>query len=165
MVDNEASDHYSNDAAIRDLKYRLQDYVYLATPRKIFTAARALLDFTAAGLLHSFVINAYGNEILVRVDIVVVHGVGRNLFPVMTAAEKRLRLQNSQTGGNQRYRAAMEVRAVSSLCTFARNRITSGTFARSSRWAFVRGTIPAEWRKGERPPKQGDFRSPPCRLK
>ena len=88
MTDNGASDHYFDDAIIRDLKHRLKDYVHLTTPRKILTAWGAILDGTAEGVLQGLVTDDNGNQILVRVDIVVVPGIGRNLFSVMTAAIK-----------------------------------------------------------------------------
>ena len=51
MVDSGASGHYFDDAIIRDLKHRLQDYVHLTTPRKILTAGGAMLNGTAEGVL------------------------------------------------------------------------------------------------------------------
>ena len=72
MVDSGASGHYFEDAIVRDLKHRLQDYVHLATPRKILTARRALLDSTV-----DLVTDDYGSQIFVRIDIVVVPGIGR----------------------------------------------------------------------------------------
>ena len=88
MVDSGASGHYFNDAIIRDLKHRLQDYLHLATDRKILTAGGALLNGTVEGVLQGLVTNDYGNQILVWVEIEVVLGIGRNLFSVMTAAKK-----------------------------------------------------------------------------
>ena len=88
MVDSGASGHYFDDAIIRDLKHCLQDYVHLATPRKILPAGEAMLDGTVEGLLQGLVTDDYGNQILVRVIIVVVAGIGCNLFSVMTAAKK-----------------------------------------------------------------------------
>ena len=88
MVDSGASDHLFDDAIIRDLKHCLQGYAHLATPRKILTARGALLDVTAEGVLQGLIADNYGNQILVRVDTVVVHGMGRNLFSVITAAKK-----------------------------------------------------------------------------
>ena len=88
MVDNETSGHYFDDVIIRDLKYRLQDYVYLNTPRKFLAAGGAMFDSTAEGVLQGLVINDNGNQILVRVDIVVVPGIGRSPFSVMAAAKK-----------------------------------------------------------------------------
>ena len=64
-----------------DLKHRLQNFINLATPRKLLTTGGALLDGTAEGVLQ-------GNQILVRVDVVVVPGTGRNLFSIMTVAKK-----------------------------------------------------------------------------
>ena len=88
MVNRRTSGHYIDDAIIRDLKHRRQDYAHLATPRKIHTAGGALLDGTAEGVLEGVVIDDYGNQILVRVGIVVGPGIGRNLFSVTTAAQK-----------------------------------------------------------------------------
>ena len=76
MVDSGASGHYFDDAIIRDLKHRLQDYVHLATLRKILTTGGAPLDSTAEGVLQGLVANDYGDQILVRVDIVFVPGIG-----------------------------------------------------------------------------------------
>ena len=55
MMDSGASGHYFDDAIMRDLKHRLQDYVHLTTPRKILTAGRAMLDGTVEGVLQGFV--------------------------------------------------------------------------------------------------------------
>ena len=88
MVDSGASGHYFDDAIIRDLKHRLQDYVHLTKLRKIFNAGGAMLDGTAEGVLQGLTIDDNGNPILGRVDIVVVPGIGRNLFSVMTADKK-----------------------------------------------------------------------------
>ena len=88
MVDNETSGHYFDDVIIRDLKHRLQEYVHLTTPRKFLSAGGAIFVSTAEGVLQGLVINDNGNQILVRVDIVVVPGIGRNPFSVMAAAKK-----------------------------------------------------------------------------
>ena len=87
MADSRASGHYFDDAIIRDLKHRLQDYVHLNKPRKILTAGGAMMNGTAEGMLQGLLTDSNGNQILVRVDIVVVSG-GRNLFSVMIAAKK-----------------------------------------------------------------------------
>ena len=87
MVDSGASDHFFDDAIIRDLKHCLQGYAHLATPRKILTARGTLLDVTAEGVLQGLIAD-YGNQILVRVDTAVVPGMGHNLFSVITAAKK-----------------------------------------------------------------------------
>ena len=47
-----------------------------------------MLDGTAESVLQGLVNDDYGNQILARVDIVVVPGIGRNLFSLMTAAIK-----------------------------------------------------------------------------
>ena len=88
MVDSGASGHYFDDAIIRDLKHRLQDYVHLTTPRKILTAGGDMLNGTAEGALQGLATDDNGNLIFVRVDIVVVPGVGRNLISMTTAAKK-----------------------------------------------------------------------------
>ena len=87
-MDSGASGHYFDDAAIRDPKHPLQNYVHLATPRKILTAEGVLLDGTAEGVLQGLVPDDCGNQILFRVDIMVRPEIGCNLFSVMTAAKK-----------------------------------------------------------------------------
>ena len=62
MVDSGASSHYFDDAIIRDLKYRLQNYVRLITPRKILTAGGTMLDVAAEGVPQGLVTNDYGNQ-------------------------------------------------------------------------------------------------------
>ena len=88
MVDSGASGHYFDDAIIRDRKRRLQDYVHLTTPGKILTAGGAMLDGTAKGVLQGLATDDNGNQIFVRVGIVVVPGIGRNLLSMTTAAKK-----------------------------------------------------------------------------
>ena len=61
MADSGASGHYFDDATIRDPKHRLKDFVYLATPRKIFTAGESMLDGTVEDVLQGFVADDYGN--------------------------------------------------------------------------------------------------------
>ena len=88
MVDNGASGHFFDDAIVCDFKHRLQDDVHLATPPNILTAGGAMLKGTAEGGLQGLVTEDNGNQILVRVDIVVVPEIERNLFSVMTAAKR-----------------------------------------------------------------------------
>ena len=90
MVGSGASGHYFDDAIIRDIKHRLQGYVYLTTPRKIITAGGAILDGTTEGMLQGLVTDENDNQILVPVDIVVVPGIGRNLFSAMAVAKKSI---------------------------------------------------------------------------
>ena len=87
-MDSGASGHYFDDAVIRDPKHSLQNYVHLATPRKILTAEGVFLDGTAEGVLQGLVPDDCGNQILFRVHIMVGPGIGCNLFSVMTAAKK-----------------------------------------------------------------------------
>ena len=47
-----------------------------------------MLDNTAEGVLQGLVTDDNDNQMLVRVDIVVLPGIGRNLFSVMTAGKK-----------------------------------------------------------------------------
>ena len=70
-VDSGTSGPYFDDAINRDLKHCLQNYVHITTPRTILTAGGAMLDGTAEGVLQGLVTDDNGNQILVRVDIVV----------------------------------------------------------------------------------------------
>ena len=47
-----------------------------------------MLNGTAEGVLQGLVADDNGSQILVRVDVVVVLGIGRNLLSVMAAAKK-----------------------------------------------------------------------------
>ena len=104
MVDSGASGYYVDDAIIRNLKHRLQNYVHLATPRKILTVGGAMLDGMAKGMLQGLVTDGYDNQILVRVHIVVVPGIGRNRFSVMIGAKKGIAIifnyENPRLEGN-----------------------------------------------------------------
>ena len=42
---------------VRDLKHHLQDYVHLASPRKILTAGGSILNGSAKGVLQGLVID------------------------------------------------------------------------------------------------------------
>ena len=64
--------------------------MHFTTPGKILTARGVLLNGTAEGLLQSFVTDDNSNQILGRIYIVVVPGMGRNMFLVMTAAKKSI---------------------------------------------------------------------------
>ena len=62
----------------------------LLKPGRILIAGRVLLDGTVEGVLQDLVRDDYGNQILVWVDMMVVPGIGRNLFLVMVAAKKSI---------------------------------------------------------------------------
>ena len=88
LVDSGASGHYFDDLIIPDLKHRLLNYVLLTTSRKIFTAGGALLDSTAEGILQGLVTDNHGEQHLARIAILIVPGIGRNLFFVKSATKK-----------------------------------------------------------------------------
>ena len=88
LVDSGASGNYFDDQLIPELKHRLVDRVDLSVPRKILTAGGSLLEGTSEGLLQGLVTDEYGNSHLVRVDIMIVSGIGSNLYSVKAAASK-----------------------------------------------------------------------------
>ena len=88
LVDSEASGHYFDDLIIRSFKYRLLNYVFLTTPRKILTAGEALLDGMVVGILQSLVTDNHDEYHPARVAILIVPGIGRNLFSVKSATKK-----------------------------------------------------------------------------
>ena len=88
LVGSGASGHYFDDTIIPDLKHRLQDYTPLSTPRTILTAGGALLDGTAEGVLRGLITDDYGKYRFARIAILIVPGIGRDLFSVKTAARK-----------------------------------------------------------------------------
>ena len=88
LVDSGASGHYFDDLIVPCLKHRLLNYVLLTTPRKILTAGGALLGGTAEGILQGLVSDNHGEQHLARIDILIVPGIGRNLFSVKSATKK-----------------------------------------------------------------------------
>ena len=111
-VDSGASGYYFDDTIIQNLEHRPQNCVHLVTPHKIITAGGALLDGTVEGVLQDLVTDDYGNQILVRVDVVVVPEIGRNLCSVINSSQKghcdHHRLKIFGVGGIQGNRAATE---------------------------------------------------------
>ena len=85
LVDSGASGHYFDDFLILELNRRLLDYTCRTTPRKILTAEGALLDGTGEGTLQGVITDNYGNDHLVRIQILAVPTIERNLFSVKTA--------------------------------------------------------------------------------
>ena len=88
LVDSGASGHYFDDLIIPSLKHRLMNCVLLTTPRKILTAGGALLDGTAKGVLQGLVTDNHGEQHLARIAILIVLGIGRSLFSVISATKK-----------------------------------------------------------------------------
>ena len=88
LVDSGASGHYFDDPIIPGLKHRLLNYVLPTTPRKILTAGGALLDCTAEGTLQGIVTDNHGEHHLARITILIVPGIGCNLFSVKSATKK-----------------------------------------------------------------------------
>ena len=85
LVDSGTSDHYFDDLFIPELLRRLLDYTYLTTPCKTLTAGGVLLDGTGKGILQGNITENYGNGHAIRIQILVVPMIGRNLFSVKTA--------------------------------------------------------------------------------
>ena len=88
LVDSGACGHYFDDLIIPSLKHCLLNHVLLTTPRKILTAGGALLDDTAKGILQGLVTDNHGEQHLARIAILVVPGIGCNLFSVKSATKK-----------------------------------------------------------------------------
>ena len=85
-VDGGASGPSFDDTIIPDLKHPLHDYTSLRTPRTILTAGGALLDGTAEGVSQGLITDDYGEQHLARIAILIVPGIGGNIFSVKTAA-------------------------------------------------------------------------------
>ena len=88
LVDSRASGHYFDDLITPSLKHRLLNYVFLTTPCKILTAEAALLDGAAEGILQGLVTDNHGEQHLARIAILIVPGIGCNLFSVKSATKK-----------------------------------------------------------------------------
>ena len=88
LVDTGASCYCFDDIIISDLKHRSKDYASKITPRTVLTAGGALLDGAAEGVLQGLITDDFGEQHLARIAILIVPGIGRNLFSVKTAATK-----------------------------------------------------------------------------
>ena len=85
MVDSGASGHYFDDALIPRLRYRLENYQELAIRRYITTAGGYQLERAGQGLLRGHIIDAQGVQRLIQISVLIVPGLGCNLFSVKQA--------------------------------------------------------------------------------
>ena len=83
-----ASGHYFDDLIIPSLKHRLVNNVVLTTPRNTLTAGEALLDGTAEGILQGLVTDDHEEQHLARIIVLIVPGIGYNLFYVKSATKR-----------------------------------------------------------------------------
>ena len=88
LVDSGAVGHYFDDLIIPSLKHCLLTYVLLTTPPKILTAGGSLLGGTAERIHPGLDTDNHGEQYLPRIDILIVPGIGRNIFSVKLATEK-----------------------------------------------------------------------------
>ena len=86
MMDSWASGHYFDDALIPRLRYRLENYQELAIRRYITTAGGHQLEGVGQGLLRGHIIDAQGMQRLIQISVLIVPGLGRNLFSVKQAS-------------------------------------------------------------------------------
>ena len=86
MVDSGASGHYFDDALTLRLRCRLENYQELAIRRYITTAGGHQLEGAGQGLLRGHIIDAQGVERLIQISVLIVPGLGRNLFSVKQAS-------------------------------------------------------------------------------
>ena len=86
MVDSGASGHYFDGALISRLRYRLENYQELAIRRYITTAGGHQLEGAGQGLLRGHMIDAQGVQRLIQISVLILPGLGRNLFSVKQAS-------------------------------------------------------------------------------
>ena len=86
MVDSGASGHYFDDALIPISRYRLENYQELAIRRYITTARGHQLEGAGQRLLRGHIIDAQGVQRLIQMSVLIVPGLGRNLFSVKRAS-------------------------------------------------------------------------------
>ena len=80
LVDSGASGNYFGDQRVPKLKHGLLDHVNIIVPRKSLTAGGSQLDNTTEDLLNGLVTDEYGNPRLVDISILIVPGIGSNLY-------------------------------------------------------------------------------------
>ena len=84
FVDSGASEHYFDGTP--GVTGRLSDYEALKEPRKITTAGTHQLEGDDTGVITGTITDKTGMKQPVKIPIVVVPGLGRNLFSVPQAA-------------------------------------------------------------------------------
>ena len=85
-VDSGASEHYFDDTP--GLRGRLSEYEVLEEPRKITTAGKRQLEGNTTGVITGTITDKAGAKQPVKLPIVVVPGLARNLFSVPQAASQ-----------------------------------------------------------------------------
>ena len=86
LVDIESSEHYLDDRPVQ--QERFSDYVRLVEPREITTAGSDRLKEVATGVISGYIIDQTGVRQQVRLPVVMVPGIGRNLVSVPSATEQ-----------------------------------------------------------------------------
>ena len=83
---------------------------------------------TEEGVLQGFVTDDFGNQILVRVDIVEMPGIGRNLFSVTTTAKNIIvAIFNSEDSRLERFNATVPLPSeIGDLDSFVLNLSANG---------------------------------------
>ena len=86
IMDSGASGHYFDDALIPGLRYRLDNYQELVIQQYITTAGGHQLEGAGQGLLRGHIIDAQGVQRLIQISVLIVPGLGRNLFSIKQAS-------------------------------------------------------------------------------
>ena len=80
LVDSGASDHFIDDELLPGLREGMKEYKTLTEPKPIETADNKKVFATATGTICGHIINQSGEDIPVRISVVVVPGIGRHLL-------------------------------------------------------------------------------------
>ena len=88
VVDSGTSDHYVADKLVKGIKQLMFDYQELDTPRTITSAGLHTLLGTATGKIRSKVTDSNGRIRMAALPIIIVPGIGRNLFSSSAAQGK-----------------------------------------------------------------------------
>ena len=86
VVDSGASGHYFDDALIPRLRYILDNYQEWAIRRWITTAGEHQLEGVGQGLHRGHIIDAQGMQRLIQISVLIVSGLGWNIFSVKQAS-------------------------------------------------------------------------------
>ena len=79
-VDSGASDHLVDEELIPRLRDSMQDYEKLKEPKIIVTAGSKEVLATATGTIWGYIIDQAGQRVPVRIYVMIVPRLGRNLF-------------------------------------------------------------------------------------
>ena len=87
LVDSGASDHLIDEELIPRLRKSMRDYKKVNDPKTIMTNGNKKLFAAATGTIWGYIIDQAGKRVRVRISVMFVPGLGRNVFSSIKAMQ------------------------------------------------------------------------------